>query len=161
MESHFYFNMWLCIYIYNRWKSSPTVKWKISVTIPWTLDADYTSFCPHWLLFPLPPPRKLRSADFHLALGPRAFPGISPTAENPGPLQFWLPGLCSYLKHNQIALSCFAHRFCCAAQYTSEEKFLALKTSIYKRLHSSLHGQLCNWSFFSPVIHSWDSIPQN
>lgn len=54
------------------------------------------------LLAPAPvpanePPCPTLSADLHLARSPPAFPGISPTAENPEPLLFQLLALCSLL----------------------------------------------------------------
>ena len=62
------------------------------------------------------------------------------------------PTLSWQLKPDGIALSGSAHRFCWAARYTSEENFLVLKPSIYRRLCSSLQGQLCNLSVFNPAI---------
>lgn len=105
---------------------------------------------------PLSPHPRVIICGFPLAPGHPAFPEIPPrlsTWASSLPASHTLPSptLSWYLKQNGTALSCFAHRCCCATQYTSEENFPALMPSIYKRLCSSLQGQLCNWNFFNPA----------
>lgn len=122
---------------YNKWKSSPIESTEKSQWRFRAHDAGNTSISPRWLLLPAPTPEAMLCC-LCLALGPLALPRIPLAGRESGasplpasgtllsPTRSW------YLKHNEIALSCFAHRFCCAAQYTSEEKFLALKPSIYE-----------------------------
>ena len=124
-------------------------KKNLSVKIPWTREPGNDSP-------PLGPQALIcRFPHGYLALLPflEILPGwasracsLSAFRTLPSPTLSW------QLKPDGIALSGSAHRFCWAARYTSEENFLVLKPSIYRRLCSSLQGQLCNLSVFNPAI---------
>ena len=104
---------------------------------------------------PWPPSSHLQSSSW--LLGPPALLGISPRLSIQVLFTFSFPHFAPAhaelaVKPDGITRSGSAHRFCWAAQYTSEENFLVLKPSIYRRLCSSLQGQLCNLSVFNPAI---------
>lgn len=131
------------------------INWKIPVKIPGTRRWEH-QHQPTLTPPPCPHPGKLCSAVSAWLLALLPFPESPWLAENPGPLHFQLLALCC-LPHGAgtwsiMKLLCHVLPTGSAAQHNIPQKKNSLHLSLQFTKDSSLHGQLCNWGFFGPVI---------